>query len=276
MKNEQIKISVVTICFNCEAVIENTIRSVLNQTYENMEYIIIDGASKDTTMKIVNQYRENIDYISSEPDKGIYDAMNKGLQACTGDYVIFMNAGDSFYNEMVLECFIPQIQEDTVIAHGNIMTIGSDFKYLVKPSPLNMMGDRMTVKHQATFTRLDYHKAHLFDATFRSSGDYDFFYKAHFCDAVKFQYIPLCVANFDASGTSNVNFRRSFRENLRIWNKEHDWLFRLKQELIFISWDIKRLIKTYLMSESKRIATTRRRIELHSQVYRLDEVVEGI
>ncbi len=269
------KISIVTICFNSEAVIENTIRSVLNQTYGNMEYIIIDGASKDATMKIVSRYREKIDYISSEPDKGIYDAMNKGLRACTGNYVIFMNAGDGFYNETVLERFIPQIQEDTIIAHGDVMSIGEHFKYLSTPIPLEMMKNRMIVRHQATFTRLDYHKAHLFDVSFRSSGDYDFFYKAHFRDRVKFQYIPLCVANFDVSGTSNVNFRRSYRENLRIWRKENDWLFRLKQELKFFSWDIKRWIKNHLMSKQKRIEVTRKRIEKNYKVYELNETVNN-
>lgn len=270
------KISIVTICFNCEAVIENTIRSVLNQTYDKMEYIIIDGASKDATMEIVNRYKENIDYISSEPDKGIYDAMNKGLRACTGDYVIFMNAGDSFYNKTVLERFIPKIEKDTIVAHGDTMSIGEHLKYQSKPVPLEMMKTRMVVRHQATFTRLDYHKTHPFDTSFRSSGDYDFFYKAHFRDGVKFQYIPLCVANFDVSGTSNVKFRCSYRENLRIWGKEHDWLFRFKQELKFLSWDIKRWIKNHVLSEQKRIEVTRKRIERDNKVYQLDEVISNI
>lgn len=270
------KVSVVTICYNCQTVIEATILSVLGQTYRNIEYILIDGASKDGTMEVVNRYRDKIDYISSEPDKGIYDAMNKGLRACTGDYVIFMNAGDEFYNSTVIERFVPQIESDTVIAHGDIMCVGGSFKYHVKPSPLEMMNTRMTVKHQATFVRTDYHKSHPFDDSFRSSGDYDFFYKAHFRDGVKFQYIPLCVANFDISGTSNVNFRRSFRENLRIWGRENDILLKFKQELTFLSWDIKRWIKQHLMSEEKRLEVTKRRIAQNSCVYELEEEVKNI
>lgn len=271
------KISVVTICYNCQAVIEQTIRSVIGQTYKDVEYILIDGASTDGTMAVVNRYRDKIDYISSEPDRGIYDAMNKGLRACTGDYVIFMNAGDSFYNETVLARFVPQIEPDTVIVHGDIMSIANSFKYYVKPAPLEQMAERMTVKHQATFVRADYHKLHPFDDTFRSSGDYDFFYKAHFLDSVKFQYIPLCVANFDVSGTSNVNFRRSYREDLRIWGKKDDWFFRLKLEMKFISWDIKRWIKEHLMNEQKRIEITRKRIENAGyNVYELDELVDEI
>ena len=269
MRNEQIKISVVTICFNCEAVIENTIHSVINQTYDDVEYIIIDGASKDATMEVVNRYRDKIAYICSEPDRGIYDAMNKGLRACTGDYVIFMNAGDSFYNQTVLERFIPQIERETIIAHGDIMYIGNYFKYRSKPVPLEVMNKQMVVKHQATFIRVDYHKIHPFDITFRSSGDYDFFYKAYFTDNAKFQYIPLCVANYDVSGTSNVNFRRSYRENLRIWRKEKDFLFRFKQELKFISWDIKRWIKENLMSEKNRIEVTKKKIAKNNQIFNL-------
>ena len=269
------KVSVVTICFNCESVIEKTIRSVVNQTYKRLEYVVIDGASKDKTMGVINRYRDKIDYISSEPDNGIYDAMNKGVLACTGDYIIFMNAGDCFYNETVLERFIPQISKDTVIAHGDIMSLHNKIKYISKPIPLYMMGTKMVVKHQATFTRSDYHKEHLFDVSYRSSGDYNFFYKAYFHDAVKFQYVPLCVANYDISGTSNVNFRRSYRENLRIWGKENDWLFRLKQELKFISWDIKRWVKNNLMGENMRNEITRRRIAKEWEVCDLGDFVEN-
>ncbi len=97
------KISVVTVCYNAESAIENTILSVINQTYTSVEYIIVDGASKDSTMDIVNKYRDKISVIVSEPDKGIYDAMNKGIKLATGDWICFMNAGDSYVNENTIE-----------------------------------------------------------------------------------------------------------------------------------------------------------------------------
>ena len=88
--------SIITITYNCEAFIEKTIQSVLEQNFKDFEYIIIDGNSSDATLKIINKYRELVDIIVSEPDQGIYDAMNKGLNLAQGQFVNFLNAGDSF------------------------------------------------------------------------------------------------------------------------------------------------------------------------------------
>ncbi len=97
------KISVITVCYNAEQEIERTINSVLNQTYDNVEYIIVDGKSTDLTIDIINKYSSYISKIISEPDKGIYDAMNKGIRNADGDWVIMMNAGDIFSSDDVIE-----------------------------------------------------------------------------------------------------------------------------------------------------------------------------
>lgn len=255
------KISIVTVAFNCKSVIENTIKSVLNQTYSNIEYLIIDGASNDGTMDVINRYRQRIDYISSEPDKGIYDAMNKGIAHATGDFVIFMNAGDSFYSINVLEEVVPKIEDDAVIVYGNIMKVAKRYMYLAKPAPLSEMYSHMIVFHQATFTKLNYHKQNLFDVSYRSSGDYNFFYFAAIRDKVKFQYIPVTVANFDCvEGTSNVNFKRSQRENLRIWNKEQDFLFRIKLEYRLAVVAFKIWMKKNFLSSTYADAIEKRRL----------------
>ena len=96
------KFSVITVTYNAGAVIEDTIQSVITQTYKNIEYIIVDGASTDKTMSIVNRYRERISVVVSEPDRGLYDAMNKGIRLATGDYLCFLNAGDSFHEDDTL------------------------------------------------------------------------------------------------------------------------------------------------------------------------------
>ncbi|MGN0861632.1 MAG: glycosyltransferase family 2 protein, partial [Candidatus Spyradosoma sp.] len=96
------KFSVITVCRNAEKTIERTIRSVIAQTYPNKEFVVVDGASKDGTLGIIEKYREQIDVFVSEPDKGIYDAMNKAVSLATGDYVIFINADDYLYDENVL------------------------------------------------------------------------------------------------------------------------------------------------------------------------------
>ncbi len=259
MKNY--KISVVTIAYNCESVIEETIKSVVNQTYPNIEYIIIDGASKDGTLDVVKKYENSIDYISSEPDKGIYDAMNKGIAHATGDFIVFMNAGDSFFSNNVLELVVPQIEDDSIIVYGDIMKVAKRYMYLAKPAPLSEMHCHMTVFHQATLTRLSYHKLNLFDITFRSSGDYNFFYSAAIKDKVKFQYIPVTMANFDCvDGTSNTNFKKSQRENLRIWDKEKDVLFRIKLEYKLSIIALKIWIKKNFMSEKNSDLIEMRRL----------------
>ena len=96
------KITVVTVCFNCVGIIEQTIKSVISQDYPELEYIIIDGASQDGTLNIVYKYQNYITKILSEPDKGIFDAMNKSLNYVTGKYILFMNAGDTFANEHIV------------------------------------------------------------------------------------------------------------------------------------------------------------------------------
>ena len=97
------KFSIITVTYNAEAVLEDTIQSVISQTYHHVEYIIIDGASKDKTLSIADRYKEHITQVVSEPDKGLYDAMNKGIRLATGDYLCFLNAGDSFHEDDTLQ-----------------------------------------------------------------------------------------------------------------------------------------------------------------------------
>ena len=97
------KFSVITVTYNAAAVLEDTIQSVISQTYHHVEYIIVDGASTDGTLSIINRYKDHIARIVSEPDKGLYDAMNKGIRLATGDYLCFLNAGDSFHEDDTLQ-----------------------------------------------------------------------------------------------------------------------------------------------------------------------------
>ena len=115
---EKPKISIVTIAYNCEKEIEETILSVINQQYDNKEYLIIDGASKDGTMDVVNKYRDKIDVIISEPDKGRSDAFNKGIAHATGDYIVMMNAGDLLADD-ALNKFAKNIEPGYDVIKGN-------------------------------------------------------------------------------------------------------------------------------------------------------------
>ena len=104
-------ISIITVSFNAEKTIESTILSVINQTYPNIEYIIIDGGSTDNTIEIIKKYEHRISYWTSEPDKGIYDAMNKGVKIATGKWINFMNSGDTFYNNNIISRIFNKIDD---------------------------------------------------------------------------------------------------------------------------------------------------------------------
>ena len=97
------KISIITVSYNSAKTIEETLKSVQNQTYDNIEYIVIDGASKDATTSIISKYNDIISHFTSEPDKGLYDAINKGIKKATGDYVGIINSDDVFYNNQTIE-----------------------------------------------------------------------------------------------------------------------------------------------------------------------------
>lgn len=103
------KFSIITVTYNAGAVLEDTIQSVITQTYRNVEYIIVDGGSKDHTLDIINRYREHIQILVSEPDKGLYDAMNKGIRLATGDYLCFLNAGDELHEDDTLQLMVHSI-----------------------------------------------------------------------------------------------------------------------------------------------------------------------
>ena len=108
------KFSIITVTYNAGAVLEDTIQSVITQTYKNVEYIIVDGGSKDRTLQIVEQYKEHIHTVISEPDKGLYDAMNKGIKLATGDYLCFLNAGDELHEDDTLQLMVHSITETTL------------------------------------------------------------------------------------------------------------------------------------------------------------------
>lgn len=124
------KISIITVVFNGEDLLEGTIKSVLNQTYPNIEYIIVDGASKDRTLEIIKKYESKISLWKSEPDKGLYDAMNKGLKLATGDFVWFMNAGDWIFEPETVEKMVESYEAETDILYGEVMLVNDERKHL--------------------------------------------------------------------------------------------------------------------------------------------------
>lgn len=130
------KITVVTVCFNCVELIEGTILSVFKQDYQNIQYIIVDGGSTDGTTEMIQKYSEHISCFISEPDKGIFDAMNKGLKQANGEWVIFLNAGDNFHKTNVLsDIFFNMNYGQVAVLYGSVYTYGQ----IRHPKPLDFL-----------------------------------------------------------------------------------------------------------------------------------------
>ncbi len=220
------KISVVTVCYNAASLIEETIKSVADQTYPDVEYIVIDGASKDGTVDIIQKYADKITYWVSEKDKGIYDAMNKGIACATGDYIIFMNAGDKFADCNVLASVAPHLGEHTIVSgHWDRCYSNGNVKH-ASPKALKSLKTEMPICHQATFIKSSYHKEHPFDTSFRLSADYDFFYNA-WRNKETFSYINETIVDFlEAEGASTDNIKASVMEREKAWRGEKNLLPR--------------------------------------------------
>ncbi|MCQ2974901.1 MAG: glycosyltransferase [Bacteroidales bacterium] len=173
------KISVITVVFNSENLIKNTIESVINQTYNNIEYIIIDGASKDKTLEIVKSFKNKISTIISEPDHGIYDAMNKGIDKSTGDYIIFINSGDKFSSTTILEeIFCDEKNQNADILYGDTDITDSEGKILHSrrhrpPENLNWKSFKrgMLVCHQSFIAKKSL--VEKYDLKYRYASDFN-------------------------------------------------------------------------------------------------------
>lgn len=228
-----IKISIITVVYNSVAVLQDTIVSVLNQSYNNVEYIIIDGNSTDGTLDVINKYREKISIFVSEPDNGIYDAMNKGIKLSTGSWLLFMNAGDTFYDNKVLENFASGNCEKYDIVYGNALRQFKNTSNLWVPSSLSTMWRKMSFCHQSTFVKVSYHQARLFDENYKLSADYDFFYESYYLLGAKFKHINLLVCRFSMEGKSGIDYIASAKENLMMAHK-----FKILKSIVYMNLSV--------------------------------------
>lgn len=196
--NNQPKITIITVTFNALENLQKTIKSVEAQDYQNLEYIVVDGGSKDGSKEFIESKKDSINKWVSEPDGGIYDAMNKGVKMASGEYCIFMNAGDTFVSSAsISEVFAKESDADVI--YGDIMKNGQLKKSL---SPRNC--HKMFYCHQAVFTRISCLKEYPFDVKHRYSADFKQA-KQLFLAGKSFAYVDLAVADFDTGGVSNVS-----------------------------------------------------------------------
>lgn len=234
------KFSVITVCYNAEATLEDTIQSVISQTYHHVEYIIVDGASKDRTMDIVNRYRERISVVVSEPDKGLYDAMNKGIRLATGDYLCFLNAGDSFHEDDTLQQMVHSIHGTQLpdVLYGETELVDHEghflrMRRLQAPEHLTWKSFRqgMLVCHQAFFARRDL--VMPYDLRYRFSADFDWCIKIMKQSKV-LHNTHLTLIDYLSEGMTTRNHKASLKERFRIMVRHYGWASTVAFHLWFV------------------------------------------
>lgn len=213
------KISIITVVFNGEKYIGRTIESVLGQTYKELEYVIIDGKSTDRTLELIGAY-EGIHQVVSEPDKGLYDAMNKGLKAASGDYVWFLNSGDQIYSSNTIETMVAGLTGMPDIIYGGTMIIDEEQnevgdRRLKPPAQLSWKSFRqgMVVCHQSIIIRRE--GAPLYNLDYRLSADIDWVIRAA-KDASQIHNSNLVLSRFLEGGLTEHNIKAGLKERFKI------------------------------------------------------------
>ncbi|MDW7694821.1 glycosyltransferase family 2 protein [Flammeovirgaceae bacterium SG7u.111] len=214
-------ITVVTVVYNDVKHIQKTMDSVLSQTYSNMEYIVIDGGSTDGTAEIIGSYSDKLSYWESEPDEGVYFAMNKAIEKVSGEYINFMNCGDWFASSSTVDEFFAQVKGRPDFVYGNHDVLLDTFTKHKKALPLDTMWRGMSFSHQAVFTKTSLMKQRPFDTAFKVAADFNFIFEKY-KKGCSFQYVDVKVTCYQEGGLSRKHVIRGYEENWKTVKKWED------------------------------------------------------
>lgn len=253
-----IKFSIITCTYNASEVLQRTLDSVMSQTWGQIEHIIVDGASKDSTMAMAEAYRrrsteeetEHDIIIKSEPDRGLYDAMNKGLQLATGDYVVFLNAGDVLPTDETLENISNDVNERSdgrlpAVLYGDTNIVDNNGELLrprrlAPPDDLSWRSFRhgMLVCHQAFYVRTDIAKAEPYNLKYRFSADVDWcirVMKRAEKKGLPLLRLPEVVVNYLDGGMTNKNHRASLIERFNVMRHHYGLMSTILMHIWFVA-----------------------------------------
>lgn len=210
------KLSIITVNYNNRDGLHRTIESVICQTCEDYEYIIIDGGSTDGSVDVIREYANHIDYWVSEKDGGIYPAMNKGVRQAHGDYCIFMNSGDAFYDGNVLkDVSISNLHEDIII--GKVVSDSGKELFAPPSEKLTMyFFYSSTLAHQGSFIRTKLLMNHPYDEQLKIVADWKFFVDRIVFDDCSVGFVDNVVTVFDTTGVSTSNSSKTWNEKLSV------------------------------------------------------------
>lgn len=212
------KLSIITINFNDSKGLQKTIESVINQTYLNYEFIVIDGGSSDDSKSIIEKYQSKITHWVSEKDTGIYNAMNKGILNAQGEYCLFLNSGDYLFNTTVFENVFSK-KTDADIIYGNMQIDWGNTNITVGKMPQKMTFEHMyldTLWHPVSFIKRNlFEKYGMYNEAYKIVADYDFFFKVIIMHSVSMQYIDLVISSYNVNGLSSLAENKILEKNER-------------------------------------------------------------
>lgn len=243
------KISIITVCFNSEKHIKSAIESVINQSYNNIEYIIIDGGSKDKTVDIIKSYGSKVNQLISEPDKGIYDAMNKGLQMATGDYLGILNSDDFYIHNEVISMVVNELLEKKTDS------LFADLIYVEEEHPeiqVRYWKSQPFVKgsfqkgwhpaHPTFFVKNEiYKKLGYFSMDFKLAADFELMLRFLEKHQISSCYLPQAIIKMRLGGATNKNIKNIFNQNIECYKA-----FKVNQLKISLLYPLYRLLPKLL------------------------------
>ena len=217
------KVSIITISYNAEVTIEKTLKSIKSQSYDNIEHIIVDGGSKDNTLEICNSY-PHVSKIISEPDKGVYDAFNKGIKSATGDVIGFLNADDTFYNENSIQDIVDAFSNnETDIVYGNLDYVNEESKvirnWISRPYEKGLLKKAWKIAHPSFYCKKEvYDRLGGYNDSFKIAGDFELCLRFLEINQVPSFYLNKKLVKMLVGGISNSGLKSKwiiFKEDLR-------------------------------------------------------------
>lgn len=215
------KVSIITVCYNSGNTIEDTLQSVINQSYPNIEYIVIDGVSTDNTLSIINKYKDKITTIVSEKDNGIYDAINKGIRLATGDIIANLNSDDFYIDNNVIADVVATFEKDkTDTLYADLYYVDAiDTNKIVRYWKSKQYKEGLFLKgwmppHPTFFVKKDvYEKYGLFDLQFKSAADYEIMLRFIHRFKASISYLPKVIVKMRVGGVSNASLKNRIKAN---------------------------------------------------------------
>ena len=218
------KVSIITVVYNRADVIRDTIESVLSQTYKNIEYIVIDSGSTDSTMDVVNEYKDKISKIISEPDRGLYDAINKGIKEATGDVIGLIHSDDFYLDNLVIQRVVDTFKkENKHMLFADLLYIKGDNKdkvlryYSAKNFTVKKLKYGFMPPHPTLFVKKEvYEKYGLYKIDYKIAADYEMFVRLLLVNKLSFSYIHLPIVKMRVGGVSSGGIRRKIECNIEV------------------------------------------------------------